>query len=239
MGEERLRICRQVGRGERVLVLFCGCGPEVLQVGARTGAIEVVGVDSNTVAIECAKRGVRKLQERREKATQKEKDHEGKGEEEATMKMMKKKKKKKMMMMMNNTEAICQNISMLEGDVMTILPELVSSDDVETQREREEEEEEEEEEGEGEEVRERQKEGRRRQRDSKHRFDRVIVPRPKGKNEDRDKGRHFLVRLFESKVLKIGATVHWYDFATAQEVPECARTRKWLTNICEEYGFGT
>ena len=61
MGMERLRITQQIGRGEKVLVLFCGCGPEVLQIADKTQAAEIVAVDINPHAISCARRGLSKL----------------------------------------------------------------------------------------------------------------------------------------------------------------------------------
>jgi hypothetical protein len=37
-GPERRRICQQVARGEKVLVLFSGVGMEALQIAGRTEA---------------------------------------------------------------------------------------------------------------------------------------------------------------------------------------------------------
>ena len=62
MGPERLRLCQQVARGERVLVLFCGCGMEALQLAGRTEAQFVIGMDINSIAIDCANRGKRMLE---------------------------------------------------------------------------------------------------------------------------------------------------------------------------------
>lgn len=61
MGPERLRICQQVARGEKVLVLFSGCGMDALQIAGRTEASEVVAIELNPVAAECARRGQRML----------------------------------------------------------------------------------------------------------------------------------------------------------------------------------
>jgi tRNA G37 N-methylase Trm5/tRNA(Phe) wybutosine-synthesizing methylase Tyw3 len=61
MGPERLRICRSVARGERILVLFAGVGMEALQLASRTEATEVVAIERNTIAVECARRGHRLL----------------------------------------------------------------------------------------------------------------------------------------------------------------------------------
>lgn len=62
MGPERIRICQQVARGEDVLVLFAGIGMEALQIASRTEARSVVAVEMNPVAVECARRGHRRLQ---------------------------------------------------------------------------------------------------------------------------------------------------------------------------------
>lgn len=56
MAAERLRICQQVARGEKVLALFCGVGMDAMQIVARTEA-EVTAVELNPVAIGCAERG--------------------------------------------------------------------------------------------------------------------------------------------------------------------------------------
>jgi tRNA G37 N-methylase Trm5 len=57
MGPERIRLCQQVARGERVLVLFSGVGMEALQLAGRTEAKEVIAIEKNPVAAECARRG--------------------------------------------------------------------------------------------------------------------------------------------------------------------------------------
>jgi len=57
MGPERLRICQQVARGERVLVLFSGVGMDAMQIAGRTEASAVIAVELNPVAAECARRG--------------------------------------------------------------------------------------------------------------------------------------------------------------------------------------
>ena len=62
MGPERLRICQQVARGEKVLVLFCGVGMDCLQIAGRTEAESVIAVELNPVAAECARRGQRMLE---------------------------------------------------------------------------------------------------------------------------------------------------------------------------------
>ena len=56
MAAERLRICQQVARGEKVLALFCGVGMDAMQIAARTEAT-VLAVEYNPVAIACAERG--------------------------------------------------------------------------------------------------------------------------------------------------------------------------------------
>lgn len=62
MAQERIRICQQVARGEDVLVLFAGVGMEALQIASRTEASSVVAVEMNPTAVECARRGHRRLQ---------------------------------------------------------------------------------------------------------------------------------------------------------------------------------
>jgi len=56
MGRERLRICQQVGRGERVLVLFAGVALDALQIAGRTEATSVQAIEMNPKAVECARR---------------------------------------------------------------------------------------------------------------------------------------------------------------------------------------
>jgi tRNA G37 N-methylase Trm5/tRNA(Phe) wybutosine-synthesizing methylase Tyw3 len=62
MGQERLRICQQVARGEDVLVCFAGVGMEAIQISGRTEASSVVAVELNEVAVLCAKRGHKMLE---------------------------------------------------------------------------------------------------------------------------------------------------------------------------------
>ena len=62
MGQERLRICQQVARGEDVLVCFAGVGMEAIQIAGRTEASSVVAIELNDVAVECARRGHRILE---------------------------------------------------------------------------------------------------------------------------------------------------------------------------------
>lgn len=61
MSLERLRVCNQVGRGERIAVLFAGCGPEVLTIAAKTEASSVLGIEMNPSAAACMRRGVEML----------------------------------------------------------------------------------------------------------------------------------------------------------------------------------
>ena len=61
MGHERLRICQQVARGERVLVLFAGVGMEALQIAARSEASKILAVELNPVAVKCARNSQRML----------------------------------------------------------------------------------------------------------------------------------------------------------------------------------
>jgi tRNA G37 N-methylase Trm5/tRNA(Phe) wybutosine-synthesizing methylase Tyw3 len=62
MGQERLRICQQVARGEDVLVCFAGVGMEAIQIAGRTEASSVIAIELNDVAVECARRGHRILE---------------------------------------------------------------------------------------------------------------------------------------------------------------------------------
>jgi tRNA G37 N-methylase Trm5 len=68
MGQERLRICQQVARGEHVLVCFGGVGMEALQICGRTEASRVVYIELNPIAVECAQKGLALL--RRNKSVQ-------------------------------------------------------------------------------------------------------------------------------------------------------------------------
>jgi len=61
MGQERLRICQQVARGEDVLVCFAGVGMEAIQISGRTEASSVFAIELNEVAVQCARRGHRML----------------------------------------------------------------------------------------------------------------------------------------------------------------------------------
>ena len=65
LATERLRVSKAVGRGERVLCLFAGCGPEVLVLAAKTAAKVVVAVDANAVAIRCLRRSLETLRRSR------------------------------------------------------------------------------------------------------------------------------------------------------------------------------
>ena len=62
MGQERLRICQQVARGEHVLVLFCGVGMDAMQIAGRTEALSITAIEQNDVAIQCAIRSKRMLE---------------------------------------------------------------------------------------------------------------------------------------------------------------------------------
>lgn len=61
LSTERLRVCKAVGRGERVLCLFAGCGPEVLVLAAKTAASTVVAVENNAVGVACLRRSLQTL----------------------------------------------------------------------------------------------------------------------------------------------------------------------------------
>jgi len=58
LAQERQRLCNVVMPGERVCVLFAGCGPEVLQLAAKTAASSIVAVEVNPVAVKCMKRSL-------------------------------------------------------------------------------------------------------------------------------------------------------------------------------------
>jgi tRNA (guanine37-N1)-methyltransferase len=62
MGQERLRICQQVARGEHVLVLFAGVCMDALQIAARTEAASVTAVELNERAVECGQKSHLMLQ---------------------------------------------------------------------------------------------------------------------------------------------------------------------------------
>lgn len=64
MGPERQRLCSQVQPGERVCVLFAGCGPEALQIADKTEAAVVVAVELGEIAVRCACRGLELLTRR-------------------------------------------------------------------------------------------------------------------------------------------------------------------------------
>jgi tRNA G37 N-methylase Trm5 len=57
MGPERLRLANCVGRGERVLVMFCGVGMEGLMIAGRREVESVTMVEMNPKAAECARKG--------------------------------------------------------------------------------------------------------------------------------------------------------------------------------------
>ena len=53
MAAERHRISNLVEEGDRVLILFAGCGPLACMVAKRTAAAETVCVESNAAAFQC------------------------------------------------------------------------------------------------------------------------------------------------------------------------------------------
>jgi tRNA G37 N-methylase Trm5 len=69
MGQERIRLCQQVARGEHVLVLFSGVGMDAFQVAARTEATSVTAVEYNEYAMSCALKG-HQLLERNQQGVQ-------------------------------------------------------------------------------------------------------------------------------------------------------------------------
>lgn len=87
MAAERQRLCNLTRSGERVCVLFAGCGPEALQL-ARATVSEVCAVELNPVAVQCLRRSISLLHRSAPEAAQK--------------------------------------ITVLEGDVRTVVPELVA-----------------------------------------------------------------------------------------------------------------
>ncbi|CAE8675448.1 unnamed protein product [Polarella glacialis] len=50
---ERQRLCNLVRPGEKILVAFAGCCPEVLQLAARPEAAEILAIELNPVAVQC------------------------------------------------------------------------------------------------------------------------------------------------------------------------------------------
>ena len=57
MNGERRRLCDLVVEGERILVPFAGVALEALQLVALTLASEVVAIERNPIAVQCAHRG--------------------------------------------------------------------------------------------------------------------------------------------------------------------------------------
>lgn len=55
---ERQRLCQQVQPGERILVAFAGCGPEVLQILSHTEAVQIAAVELNSAAVRCLQRSL-------------------------------------------------------------------------------------------------------------------------------------------------------------------------------------
>ena len=49
-------MAKAVGRGERVLCLFAGCGAEALILAAQTACARVVAVEANPAAVRCLRR---------------------------------------------------------------------------------------------------------------------------------------------------------------------------------------
>ena len=166
MAQERLRICQQVARGERVLVLFSGVGMEALQLAGRTEAKEVIAIENNPVAAECARRAAGILA--------------------------------------RNKRVPClgaaERLHLMEGDVMDIMPTFETNS-----------------------------------------FDRILAPRPKEGKLDGDLGEgdagvpflELLILLLRSD----GGECHWYDFCADHEMPDCARTRTTIQDVCDRLGY--
>jgi tRNA G37 N-methylase Trm5 len=71
-------------------------------------------------------------------------------------------------------------------------------------------------------------------------FDRILAPRPKGvepgvNGGGGDGGAEYLRLLLP--LLRSGAEVHWYDFAGKQELPDCERTRAFVSEHCAAMGL--
>jgi tRNA G37 N-methylase Trm5 len=58
MNRERQRICQSIQAGESVLVLFTGVGMDALQIAGNTMAGKVTAIESNAVAVNCARRSL-------------------------------------------------------------------------------------------------------------------------------------------------------------------------------------
>ncbi|KAL7529993.1 hypothetical protein ACHAXR_004573, partial [Thalassiosira sp. AJA248-18] len=97
MAPERLRLSQQVARGERVLVVFAGVGMEALQIASRTEAKEVLAIEKNEVAAECLRRA-RRMLERNKTAT-----------------------------CPGGGRGAAERLSIVEGDVLDVLPTLEKS----------------------------------------------------------------------------------------------------------------
>lgn len=62
-------------------------------------------------------------------------------------------------------------------------------------------------------------------------FDRILAPRPKT-----DDGLDFLTIILDHLVSS-STILHWTDFATDSEIPECRRTRDFVAGQCKQRGF--
>lgn len=71
MSNERQRLCQLVRESERICVLFCGCGPEALQLAAKTPAAQVSAIELNPAAVRCATRSLELLRKAQPEAAQK------------------------------------------------------------------------------------------------------------------------------------------------------------------------
>lgn len=58
---ERQRLCQAVQPGEKILVAFAGCGPEVLQLLAHTEASQIAVVELNGAAVKCLQRSLQMI----------------------------------------------------------------------------------------------------------------------------------------------------------------------------------
>lgn len=69
-------------------------------------------------------------------------------------------------------------------------------------------------------------------------YDRIIAPRPKDRQSERDHGLRFLLVILNIVALSNKSViVHWTDFVAAPELPTCQRTRDFLDRACQQQGF--
>jgi tRNA (guanine37-N1)-methyltransferase len=59
LGNDRLDVCRQVKKGEKVLVMFSGIGPYSIVIAKNSGAKEVYGIELNKIATKYAQENIK------------------------------------------------------------------------------------------------------------------------------------------------------------------------------------